>query len=174
MKKESISAFTLIELIVVITIVGMISLATYMPYAHHQQKTLVKQAAKEFSQTLSESRNFAIHGLDTWSGNVYVWVHLVPGATSLDYYTSALGLDILTLPSEPYKVKKLPRWVEIMSINGDDISPRLLNFSPITWSGEIIGIPDDTLEVVLRYKKSDSPALQKKVIYYRKSFISDY
>jgi len=43
-----------------------------MPYAHHQKKTLVKQAVKELSQTLSESRNLAIHGLDTGSGNVYV------------------------------------------------------------------------------------------------------
>jgi Tfp pilus assembly protein PilE len=46
---------------VVVTIIGIISLATYMPYAHHQKKTLVKQAVKELSQTLSESRNLAIH-----------------------------------------------------------------------------------------------------------------
>lgn len=174
MKQKAVLAFTLIELIVVITIVGMISLATYMPYAHHQQKTLVKQAAKEFSQTLSESRNLAIHGLDTWSWNVYVWIHIVPWSTNLDYYTSTRWLDILSLPATPYKVKKLPRWVEVMSINWDDSSARLLEFAPITWSWEIVWISDDILEIVLRYKKSDSPALQKKLTYYRKSFISDY
>ena len=47
MKYSRYSWFTLIELMVVITIVGIVSLATYMPYAHHQKKTIVKQAVKE-------------------------------------------------------------------------------------------------------------------------------
>jgi prepilin-type N-terminal cleavage/methylation domain-containing protein len=61
-------AFTLIELMIVITIISIISLATYIPYAHHQKKTLIKQAAREITQSLSEARNLAINGLSTLSG----------------------------------------------------------------------------------------------------------
>jgi prepilin-type N-terminal cleavage/methylation domain-containing protein len=64
---NKIVAFTLIELIIVITIITIISLATYMPYAHHQKKTLIKQGAREITQSLSEVRNFALHGLSSSS-----------------------------------------------------------------------------------------------------------
>jgi len=66
MKKQT-SAFTLIELIIVMTIIGIVSIATYFPYAHHQKKTLVAQALREIAQSLSEARNLALHGLDTGS-----------------------------------------------------------------------------------------------------------
>ena len=61
------SAFTLIELMVVITIMSIVMFASYLPYAHHQKKTLLKQASREISQSLSDARNLAIHGLDTGS-----------------------------------------------------------------------------------------------------------
>jgi prepilin-type N-terminal cleavage/methylation domain-containing protein len=60
-------AFTLIELMIVITIFSIISLATYLPYAHHQKKTLIKQAAREVTQSLSDARNLATNGLSTFS-----------------------------------------------------------------------------------------------------------
>lgn len=62
MKIRGIPAFTLLELMIVITIIGIISMATYMPYAHHQKKVLIKQATREISQSLSEVRNLAVNG----------------------------------------------------------------------------------------------------------------
>jgi prepilin-type N-terminal cleavage/methylation domain-containing protein len=64
------NAFTLIELMVVITIMGIIMFTSYIPYQYHQKKTALKLAAREVSQSLSEARNLALHGLDTGSGNL--------------------------------------------------------------------------------------------------------
>ena len=158
---------------VVITIVGIISLATYMPYAHHQKKTLVKQAAKELSQTLSESRNLAIHALDTGSWNVYVWIDLIPWAWKIDYYTATGGLNLFA-SENLYKTKQLPTWVQIFSINWDETTPVYMSFSPIIGSWEIPWTSWDTVEAIVAYKWSSSDVLQKELIYYRKSFISDY
>lgn len=174
MKNKSQLWFTLIELMIVITIVGIISLATYMPYAHHQKKTLVKQAAKELSQTLSESRNLAIHGLDTGSGNVNVWIEIKPWATQIPYYTSTWTLIAWNLPYDTYKVKDLPTWVEILSVNGDNATPVFMKFSAITGSWEVVWTLWDTLSIIVSYKWTESETLQKELIYYRKSFISDY
>jgi prepilin-type N-terminal cleavage/methylation domain-containing protein len=83
------SGFTIIELMIVITMISIISLATYMPYAHHQKKTLIKQAAREITQSLSEARNLATNGLSTLSGaSLHVGLYFPPAATQIDYYTS--------------------------------------------------------------------------------------
>lgn len=174
MKYKHISWFTLIELLVVVSIIAIVLLATYMPYAHHQRKTFVKQAAKELSQTLNESRNLAIHGLDTGSGNVYIGVHLVPWSQKLDYYTANSWLSLSSLPSYTYKTKRLPKWVEIFSINGDTTTQRLISFAPVTGSWQVNGISDEVISIILSYKGSEDPVLQKELKYYRKSFLSDY
>lgn len=173
MKYSRYLGFTLIELMVVITIVGIVSLATYMPYAHHQKKTLVKQAVKEISQTLGESRNLAIHWLDTGSGNVYIWIDLIPWAKKIDYYTSTGWIDLF-IPENIYKTKLLPTWVEIVSINWDGTTSVYMDFSPITGSWEVVWTLWDTLSIIVWYKWTTDPILQKELIYYRKSFISDY
>jgi prepilin-type N-terminal cleavage/methylation domain-containing protein len=54
-------AFTLLELIVVITIFGIMLLATYIPYSYYQTKAKVKMAVKDISQNIYESRNMAIN-----------------------------------------------------------------------------------------------------------------
>lgn len=64
-KTFSHTAFTLIELMVVITIMSILMFASYIPYEHHQKKVTLRLAAKEISQSLSEARNLAIYGLDT-------------------------------------------------------------------------------------------------------------
>jgi hypothetical protein len=133
----------------------------------------VKQAVKELSQTLSESRNLAIHWLDTGSWNVYVWIDLIPWAKTIDYYTST-GWINLFIPENLYKTKQLPTWVEIFSVNGDDTTPVYMNFSPISGSWEVLGASWDTIAIVVSYKWTTSDVLQKELIYYRKSFISDY
>jgi len=174
MKSNAWVWFTIIELLIVITIIGVISLATYMPYSHHQKKTSLSLAIKELSQSLNESRNLSIHGLDTGWWNVYVWLHIVPWSQSINYYTSTWWLDISRLPAQAYKTKLLPTWVEFLSVNGDETTQRLFTFAPITWSWTVSWISDDIVYFTLSYKWATSPVLQKELKYYRKSFISDY
>lgn len=111
MRSRRIVAFTLLELMIVITIIGIISVATYMPYAHHQKKVLVKQAARELSQSLSETRNLAINGLLSGSGNVNTALRFASGATKLEYYTytGALAASYDATFMKSMKQKDLPK-----------------------------------------------------------------
>ena len=61
----SSQAFTLIELMVVISIIILISVSFYSPYGFHQKKVSLKMGAKEISQSLAEARNMAINGIDS-------------------------------------------------------------------------------------------------------------
>lgn len=168
-------AFTLIELMIVITIISIISLATYMPYAHHQKKTLIKQAAREITQSLSEARNLAVNWLSTASwANLHVGLFFASWATQIDYYTSTWVLDIVSLPAEVYKTKKLPSWMQIDSIDGES-GEQLISFSAISWSWYLSNIAFSwAIDIDISYKWATSDVLQKTITYYTKSFISDY
>lgn len=172
--------FTLIELLVVITIMAIVLLAAYIPYAHHQKKVLLKQWAKELTQSLSEARNLAINGLDSGSWNVSVGLLFSSWATQIDYYTIAYtgSFSLASLPSETLKTKKLPQWIQVDSIwwvSGDT----LLSFSSIYGTWAMLqwaldqDIPDN-LKFNISFRWATTPVLQKEILYYGKSYISDY
>lgn len=102
------AAFTLIELIVVITIIGIISLSVYMPYSHHQKKTLLHQASKELSQSLSEARNLAVHGRASGSGNLHIGLYIASEG-SLVYHAYPLSSTGALSDAEVIKSKKMPQ-----------------------------------------------------------------
>jgi prepilin-type N-terminal cleavage/methylation domain-containing protein len=54
-------AFTLIELLIAITIFFILTLITYVPYNFYMNKVKVRNTIKEISQSLYEARNMAIN-----------------------------------------------------------------------------------------------------------------
>lgn len=173
------AAFTLIELLIVITIIGIISLATYLPYAHHQKKIILKQSVKEITQSLSEARNLAINGVNTGSWNLNVALYFSSWATEILYYAIPhdRGFNVNNLPSETYKIKELAPGIQIDSIGGLS-QPTLFSYSAIFWSGSFfpasIATWSGELLIDVSYKWSTSPALQKTIRYFTQSYISDY
>ena len=168
--------FTLLELMIVTTIVGLISMATYIPYAHHQKKVLLKQASREITQSLSEARNLAINWADSWSWNLNIGLYFSADAKELNYYASTWSLDIASVASlDIYKTKPLPLWIQVDSIAGMASTEYLFAFDSITGSGSIEPIiSDNEIEIQISYKWSTSPVLNKNILYYRQSYISDY
>lgn len=175
MNSQRISAFTLLELMIVITIIGIISVASYMPYAHHQKKVLVKQAARELSQSFSEARNLAINGLLSGSGNVNTALRFASGATKLEYYiyTEALSANYDATFMKIMKEKDLPKWVQVKSVN---TMPQdfFVSYEAILWASQNSLSTSWAIDIVLAYKNTGSPVLQQTVSYYPASFISDY
>lgn len=174
MKSSTLGAFTLIEFMVVMTIMFMLAMLTYVPYAHHQKKVLLQQWAREVSQSLSEARNLALHGFDTWSGNLNIWLYFWSWSTQLEYYTSTGSIDIANLASATlYKSKNLPAGVEIQSVDGrgDNF---LFVFERIKWDLTLTPSVTGEVDIDLSYKWATSSVLQSTVRYYPTSFISDY
>ena len=175
----SFSAFTLIELMVVITLLAIIALTSYIPYEHHQKKVLLKQWAREISQSLSEARNFAINGLNTGWGNLNIGLYLSPGGTQIDYYVSIWPLDVTALlPADLHKTKHLPKGVQIDTITGN-AEGTLFLYEAIIWDWNITQetswvVINDIVDIIISYKGATSPVLQKTINYYTNSYISNY
>ena len=174
MQKKSFSlvAFTLVELMVAITIMGILMFASYIPYEHHQKKVALRLAAKEISQSLSEARNLAIYGLDTGSGNVGVWLVFSSGSKDITYYAYPYTeTPLLTNLKQEYKfkTKKLPPGISVETVNwvSDDF---LFFFEAISGSWNIT----QNIPIQISYAGSDNSVLQKEITYYYKSHISDY
>jgi prepilin-type N-terminal cleavage/methylation domain-containing protein len=58
---KNIKAFSLLELIVVITLIGIMLLATYAPYSYYQTKAKVRMTIRDVAQSIYEARNMAIN-----------------------------------------------------------------------------------------------------------------
>jgi len=160
---------------IVTTIVGLISMATYIPYAHHQKKVLLKQASREITQSLSEARNLAINGIDSGSWNLNIGLYFWVNAQEIEYYASTGALDLSSKGIlDVYQVKTLPLWIQIDSIAGNS-QEYFFTFDSITGSGSIYpSVWDEEIEVKISHKWSTNPVLQQKILYYRQSYISDY
>ena len=170
-------AFTLVELTIVITIIGIISVSSYIPYAHHQKKILLKQWAREISQSLRDARSLAINGYNTWSGNVNIGLFFASGASTIEYFQYWLN-ETLTLTdiwsTSSYRTKILPRGVQIDSIDGvaQDV---LFTYKAISGSWAVNGASGTwQIDIQISYDGSTDSVLQKTISYFRESYISDY
>lgn len=179
MKSYFSQAFTLIELIVVITIIGIISWWVYFPYSHHQKKTILTQASKELSQSLSEARNLALQWRSSGSWNLHVWLFFKDANTIL-YHWYPLNFTWSVTDAEILKNKKLPR--------GTNLSSSLVwieyFFESISWNllkREIL--PDmsfsprniDSVEIFeVSYQWATTESLKKNFYYYSNSHISEF
>lgn len=171
---KTLQAFTLIEMMVVVTLIFIVTFMTYAPYAHHQKKVLLKQWAREISQSLAESRNLAINGFDTGSGNLNIGLFFGSGANSLVYYTSTGAFDRDNLSAaDILKEKILPKWIQIDSIDGDS-EDFLFFYERISWDVSIFPSTTGEVDISISYKWAISSVLQNNIRYYTKSYISDY
>lgn len=170
-------AFTLIELLIVITIMGIITVSTYIPYAHHQKKVLLQQWAREISQSLRDARNLAINGLNTGSWNVSVGLYFGSWASQIEYFTYPYGESLVLTDIgalEAYRSKDLPKWIQLEEIDGVTTGTLFTfeaisgawSFEPQTWSGEMV--------ISVSFRWSTESVLRKEIVYYPQSYISDY
>lgn len=174
---SSLSAFTLLELIIVITIIGIVSVSSYFPYAFYQKKVLVKQAAKEISQSLLEVRNMALNGYNSWSGNTHTALFISSWATELEYYAYPYqqSIDPNNL-NENYRIKKkvLPKGIYVESIAWES-RDTVFSFTAISGSGSIVWPTNigESVSIIVNGIWSRTDVLQKELLYYTRSYISD-
>ena len=182
------SAFTLIEFMVAISIFFIISATSYIPYSHYQKKWLLNQGVKEITQSIYESRNLSINGMDTGSGNISLWLYFDTSEwknTSITFFSyphSFTGSQIIhseTSEIKIEKIKKLPKWIQIDSIWWKD---KFLIFSEaITgkwsyfyWNPTKESFTGNTIDIDISYKWATSSSLQKQIHYYTRGNIADY
>jgi len=182
-------AFTLIELIIVITILMVVSAVSYAPYNYYQNKAKLKTTASKISQLLYESRNKSINWSVWSSGNVSIWVYFDwtnIDNTKVDIYSYPHDIDNTSIwIIESSDVKKietfyLDKGVQIDNIDSknnllfvfDSISGDVKYYNWNWWVRSLI--TDDKVDINFSYKWSTSINLQKTISYFTSTNIIDY
>lgn len=173
---QIIFAFTIMEMIVIMTIIGIVSVGILTPYMHSQKKAALTRASKDISQSLQHARNMSIHGFDTGSGNLSIGVLLPSQWEYIEIYTSTGTLILSELDqAQLLETKAFPNNVKILSIDGNEDEDYLLSYESISgsWSIEPAALWN-RFEVKIWYADTDSDVLQKEIILHRLSHVIDY
>jgi len=95
-------AFSLIELVIVMAIIGLLSAMAVPRFANASMRSRIDSAAKRVAADLELARKYAIHSSTpqtvTFSGNSYE----IPGLRHLSHSTSSYNVD---LADEPYRAQ---------------------------------------------------------------------
>lgn len=181
MKKISHKAFTLIELMVVITIMLIMTLAAYAPYQLYQTKQKVRNSVKIVTQSLYEARNMAINWTSSWSYNVDIWVLFEHDASEVVYYQREYSDDNSKNYNELKRVQ-LAQWVEITKVNW--WASWFFWFDSVSWSWtyfENVPLPavvnttisSDKINIQMWFKWAETWLLTWEVDYYTKTYVAD-
>lgn len=181
--------FTLIELMIAITIVVILSVVTYVPYNHYQNKAKLKLASREISQGFYEAKTMASSWLKNLYWNRSIWFYLDTMDTNNDKLTffsyphdiediNIINFELSNV--EIIKEMKLQKWIKINYLWWYE--NLLFYFESISWKSRIFSftwwwkdlVLDDELEIVFSFKNSTSPTLKSTLIYFSKTNIVDY
>lgn len=139
------SWFTLLEMIVVITIIWILMISAYVPYSFYNKKAYLRVSKKEIAKILYESRNLAIHWNNYWSGNLSVWVFFDSSDINenivrvfsypFSYTWSQITTDLTDSNIKLIRELKLQPWIEIDKVSTYD--NWFFYFNAISWKAEI-------------------------------------
>ncbi len=166
--------FSIIELMIVITIMTILTLSAYIPFSHYKEKQKVKNSAKIITQVLSDSRNSAIYWMASSTWNLDIWVKLETWKWKIWIYWFPINDNIWDYlnPDNKYLLENiLLEW-------GTQITSSwwLILFKAITWSGIYkwdFTITDNKIEMIVWLKWATTWFFSKKIQYYTKTYISD-
>ena len=169
-----VAAFTLIELMVVMTIMVILTGAMYTPFAHYKTKQKVRNSAKIITQVLNDARNSAIYWIlnstSTW--NLDIWVKIKTWEDNLKIYWYPYNKTITDYEESDYFLEeiKLEPWVKInWTVDWYFI------YKAITWSWIYKNFTPvlNKIELWVWFKWATTWTMTKKIEYYTKTYISD-
>lgn len=164
--------FTLLELMIVITIISLVSVVTYFPYAHHQKKVLLKQWSKQVMQSLSEARNLALNGFTINDENQNIALYFANKSKSIEYYVYTWAIDVSLPPIwVKWKTKELVDGVQINMIDGEEEA--IFAFEALSDISTNSLWSTGAIHIGVSYKEATEDVLRKNIRYYSASHISD-
>ena len=182
-------AFTLIELMIAITIIVILTLASYAPYNYYQNKAKLKVATREISQFLYESRNMAVNWAISSSWNISIWVYFdssVNWKNKIEAFSYPHDIDILNITNQVWwdikilKTLLLQKGVQVDNV--DTMNNFLFFFNSIDWNLTYYSwnwvvrdnISSDKISINLSYMWSTSENMQRTINYFTSTNLIDY
>lgn len=181
--------FTLMELLVAMSIIIILTLLTYIPYNHYQNKAKLKLSSREISQSFYEAKNMATSWLKDLDWNRSIWIYLENNELTNDsivFFSYPHDIDEINIQNieswdiEKIKTKKLQKWIKINDLWWYD--NLLFFYESITWNSKVYTfdswwkhlINQDEISIVFSYRNSTSPTLRTQLVYFTKTNIVDY
>lgn len=185
MKKNKLW-FTLIELIVAISIVIILSTITFLPYNHYQNKAKLRLASREISQSFYDAKSMALSWIKSSSWNISIGLYLEKNTGEISYFSYPHNVEEAFINREEswdtikIKTNILQEGIKINNLWWKD--NLLFFFDSITWKSKIYtftsvwkeNLTYDEIYIWFSYKNSTSPALSKEIIYHKNTNIIDY
>ncbi len=183
--KKNKKAFTLIELMITITIAVLLMIGIYAPYSFYSNKAKLKVGKTQIAKTIYEARNMAIYWLDQWK-NRSIWVYFDNSNNkknkifiySYPYDFTWFKNNFSDSQVKLVKEVLLEPWIWIDKINSQDNA--LFYFEAISWSGSYYYynptqhfFSNDKLNIEISFKNSWDN-LKSKITYFTKTNIVDY
>lgn len=174
--------FTLIELLISITIFLILTMMTYVNYAHYQNIAKVKLWLKEVSQSINEARNMAINGFDRNNINQSVWIFFdLNDKNVVKYYGFNFNSWVVLSQENLLKERKLQEfvWVEYLSWKNNI----MIYFSSIYWVPTIYYFDEslniqsytwDTIDMSIAFKSRNNYPLKRDLKYFKNTNVVDY
>lgn len=186
--KNKKNAFSLMELIVVITIMAIVSIFTYTPYMLYKNKAWVNVVAKEIAQDLYLARSMAINWTSAWTWsqnkNLSIWLYLEAWENKkiiFYWYSWSLHISDISKNSILLKENRIENNIQINNISSN--SWALFFFSAIKWEPKIylknsswnfLAASTNTwFTIDISYKWTSASILSKKITYNKSTFVID-
>lgn len=174
--------FTLIELLISMTIFTIITMITYLNYSVYQNIAKVKIGLKEISQSIHDAKNMAINWYDKNKINQSIWIFLdKENPNTISYYSFDYNWQILLNEENLIKQKKLQDWIFIDLWEFKESI--LIYFSSIYWKPEIYYIdqnkktsifPVKILNFFITFKNAKYYPLKRGLEYFIDTWVVDY
>lgn len=176
--------FTLIEMLIAITIFLIFVVLTYVNYAYYQNISQVKLTLKDISQNLSIARNMAINWIQNWGLNQSVWIYIEKESNNLKYFLYNYTGSVLDVSWEPYKKVNLKPNIKIADIKlwWDYTDNILILFESITWKTDFYKYDwtnfslfgEKIVEFDVSFKNAVNFPLKRSLKYFKNTNITDY
>ncbi len=174
--------FTLIELVIAMTIFFIIMIMTYVNYAYFQNIAKVKLSLKEISQSINEARNLAISWFEKNWINQSIWVYFdISNKNIIQFYSFNYNSGILLDSNQLLKERKLQNNIGIDVISSQD--KIMIYFSSISAKPEIYSFDSAGIKSVfspwelnfsISFKWASNFPLKRELKYFKNTNVVDY
>lgn len=174
--------FTLIELLISMTIFLILTTLTYANYAMYQNIAKVRLWLKEVSQSIHEARNMAINWYDKNKINQSIWIFFdINNKNNIKYYWFNYNSWIILSEENLIKERKLQDSIGIDFVSGKDTM--MLYFSAIYGEPTLYFLDDfwdfqeyigDELDISISFRGSTRYPFKRDLQYFKNTNVVDY
>ncbi|MDD2907955.1 MAG: type II secretion system protein [Candidatus Gracilibacteria bacterium] len=182
-------AFTLFELMVAMTIAGIMMMMVLLPYAHYQNKAKLKLASREISQSFYDAKNMAISGVKDIDGNTSIGMYMTtqePDNDKIVFFSYPFDIDESAINNTAIgnikiiKTKVLQEGIKLNYLGGKN--NLLFFYNSINGKSKVYTfdtnpkteVNDDEISIIFSFKNATSSSLRKELIYFKDTNIIDY